>query len=307
LSLLLVLNELSYRGTEARRAELSDSLHQLVALLHQVKRYRSDVALVTEARFTDLLIGDGYSVREWAGDGRNRDAFRFLLSLRNHAPFADVAPPELRDEADYRYKDRPAKGLGIAHLVGGLAISLRLAPSWEAHWLYLTQQTLAETDAGEVTLAETEVEVRHACLPAHVDEHRQWMTDSELSRIDSGSRLWEARADLFPHLRFLARVRDDLTQLSVTWLHPVKERLAELELAACDWRPAVEAAPQWRSKITPDSDSRKELCRFEDDLDGLTYVFDLHARFTPHAGRLHFRLDRALQRLVIAYIGRKLF
>jgi hypothetical protein len=35
-------------------------------------------------------------------------------------------------------------------------------------------------------------------------------------------------------------------------------------------------------------------------------VFDLHARFTPGAGRLHFRLDPEPRRAVIAHVGRKL-
>jgi hypothetical protein len=38
----------------------------------------------------------------------------------------------------------------------------------------------------------------------------------------------------------------------------------------------------------------------------MTRVFDLHARFTPGAGRIHFRLDPTAQKFVIAYIGKKL-
>jgi hypothetical protein len=44
------------------------------------------------------------------------------------------------------------------------------------------------------------------------------------------------------------------------------------------------------------------------DLDGENRCFDLHARFTPGAGRIHFRLapDDAGPRLVIAHVGHKL-
>ncbi len=108
-----------------------------------------------------------------------------------------------------------------------------------------------------------------------------------------------------PHLRFLPRVGDDLRGLTQAWLHPVKERLAELELATAEWTPSSAAQPQWRSRVTPDSDTRKPLCRFA-DTDGTMQLFDWHARFTPGAGRLHFRMDAAHQQLVIAYIGTKL-
>lgn len=305
MSLLLVLNELSYRETKARREEVSDSLHGLVGLLRKVRQHRTDVALVTERRFFDLDLGDDYSVREWAGDGRNRDALRYLRGMRQRAPFRDVAPADLRDGTEYFHGERPAEGLGTAHQVGGLAVSLPLAQLWEKPLLRLSQRGLAEDDAGAVALTETEVDVRHASRREHVDEHRQWLCDSELTRIHTGAALWEAREDVFPHLRFLPRVADDLLRLAPARLHPVKERLAELELAAAVWAPAVEAAPKWRSKVTPESDTRKALCRFV-DTDGQLYLFDWHARFTPGAGRLHFRMDGVRQQLVVAYIGTKL-
>ncbi|MFE9918536.1 hypothetical protein ACFYPG_25605 [Micromonospora sp. NPDC005553] len=305
MSLLLVLNELSYRETKARREDISDSLHGLVKLLRKVRQHRTDVALVTERRFFDLDLGDDYSVREWAGDGRNSDALRYLRGMRQRAPFRDVAPADLRDGAEYFHGEQPAEGLGTAHQVGGLAVSLPLAQLWDETLLRLSQHGLAEDDAGAIVLTRAEVGVRHACRPGHVDEHQQWLCDSELTRIHSGAKLWEAREDIFPHLRFLPSVADDLLRLRSAWLQPVKERLAELELTAAAWVPAIEAGPRWRSKVTPESDTRKALCRFV-DTDGTTRVFDWHARFTPGAGRLHFRMDGAHQQLVIAYIGAKL-
>jgi hypothetical protein len=306
LSLLLVLNELSYRGVRAQPQELSDSLHRLVGLLRRVREHRTDVALVTEAKFIDLELGSGYTIRQWAGDGRNRDAFRYLMALRNRAPFRDVMPGELWREVDYRHADHPAAGLGTAHLSGGLAISLCLANVWQAAWLTLIQSALAEDDSGEIVLTDNEVQVRHASMPEHVAVHREWLCDSALDQIHSGAELWAAREDVFPHLRLLPRVADDLAKLRPGWLNPVKEQLAKLEQAAAGWNTALEAVPQWRSKVTPESDSRKELCRFR-DVDGLDHIFEWHARITPGAGRLHFRLDRRAQRLVVAYIGPKLF
>ncbi|BCJ57160.1 hypothetical protein [Micromonospora endophytica] len=303
--MLLVLNELSYRETKARREEVSDSLHGFVRLLRKVRQHRTDVALVTERRFFDLDLGDDYSVREWAGDGRNRDAMRYLRGMNQRAPFREVAPADLRDGTEYFHEEQAAEGLGTAHQVGGLAVSLPLAQPWEETSLRLSQRGLAENDAGTVTLTETEVDVRHASRAAHVDRHRQWLCDSELTRIHTGAELWEAREDIFPHLRFLPRVAGDLHRLAPAWLQPVKERLAELELTVADWVPSAEAAPQWRSKVTPESESRKALCRFV-DTDGQAHLFDWHARFTPRAGRLHFRMDGARQQFVIAYIGAKL-
>ncbi|MEU4643407.1 hypothetical protein [Micromonospora sp. NPDC023814] len=304
--MLLVLNELSYRDVKARREEVSTSLRDLVTLIRRVRQHREDVALVTETRFFDLALADGYTVREWASDGRNRDFMRFMLAMRNRAPFRDVTPADRFDEVEYLHQGLTALGLGVAHLMGGLAVSLRLAPVWETPWLELTQLTLGENDEGELGLLRTEVPVRHACATQHVDEHQRWMCESELNRLHSGAEVWAARSDVFPHLRFLSRVADDLDKLPADWLHPVKERLAELELTVAEWRLKGGPAPVWRSKITPESETRKSLCWFTDEQDGNSHIFEWHARFTPRAGRLHFRLDGGQRTLVIAYIGAKL-
>lgn len=59
--------------------------------------------------------------------------------------------------------------------------------------------------------------------------------------------------------------------------------------------------------VTPESEGRKGLCNFM-DLDGVVRCFDLHARFQPDPGRIHFRrvATGGEGRLRIAYIGRKL-
>ncbi|MER7444559.1 hypothetical protein [Micromonospora avicenniae] len=302
MSLLLLLNELSYQEVKARREEVSEALTALVELLRRIRQYRRDVSLVTEAGFFDLVIGDGYSLREWAGDGRNRDRVRVIRGMGNRAPFRAVMADDEGSDAEYFHEGRPAAGLGAAHLLAGLALSLRLAACWDTTELTIIRRRLVDDGA----LVDDEVEVRHACSPDHVPGHRQWFVESALARIHTPAALWEAREDIFPHLRFLPRVAEDLNALpSAGWFDPVKERLAELEKSAADWRGDPSVPLQWQSHITPDSDTRKELSRFT-DLDGASYLFDWHARFTPGAGRLHFRIDKENHMLVVAYIGRKL-
>jgi hypothetical protein len=88
-------------------------------------------------------------------------------------------------------------------------------------------------------------------------------------------------------------------------LKAVAERLAELERAVAEWDPARRAEPEYRSLVTPEHQTRKWLCWFV-DLDGASRLFDLHARFTPGAGRLHFRLEGAARSAVVAHVGEKL-
>ncbi|GAA2341825.1 hypothetical protein GCM10010246_28760 [Streptomyces cuspidosporus] len=51
--------------------------------------------------------------------------------------------------------------------------------------------------------------------------------------------------------------------------------------------------------------SGEAVCRFT-DLDGETSTFDLHARFTTGAGRIHFRLVPEERTIRLAHIGSKI-
>ncbi|MFB9178278.1 hypothetical protein ACFFX1_09090 [Dactylosporangium sucinum] len=85
----------------------------------------------------------------------------------------------------------------------------------------------------------------------------------------------------------------------------MKERLAELQVAASAWDTQAAPAPEWLSRVTSESQTRLKLCTFDDD-EGVARIYDMHARFTPGAGRVHFRMDRGNGRLTIGYIGEKL-
>jgi hypothetical protein len=88
-------------------------------------------------------------------------------------------------------------------------------------------------------------------------------------------------------------------------LRQVDDRLRELDDTVAEWDPTEQAFPAWRSKVTPEGATRKRQWTFKDD-SGVERLFDLHARFTPGAGRIHFCLvPETERRMLIAYIGLK--
>ena len=97
----------------------------------------------------------------------------------------------------------------------------------------------------------------------------------------------------------------DFRDLRPDWIRPVWRALMKLEHAVADWSADRLALPPWRSKVTPEFEGRAHLCRFF-DIDGVERTFEWHARFTPGAGRLHFRLVSEDHTARVAYIGNKL-
>lgn len=306
MSLLVFLNELSYRDTDAHHGEIATALNDFVVLLREIRRHRSDTALVTEAAFFDLDIGTGFSMRQWRADGRHRDAARFIQSWRSRAPFSSVLAGEIPHTMEYSYDGRTARGLGVAHLSEGLAVSLRLSSLWDASRLLLRRCSLAENNAGDVFFEHTDEHVRHASRMCHVVEHCHWMCETGLRDVSTGAELWRVRKDVFSYLRFLPRVADDLEGLRKEWISPIKELFAKFQEAVARWDPAQALTPTWPPNVTPEHEQRKRLCWFDDPVAGRALLFDVHARFTPGAGRLHFRWDATKREVIIGYVGQKL-
>lgn len=309
MAMFVFLNELSQPEGSIAPQPGAEVVNGLFSLLRDIKRRRRDTVLHSAVPLRDLQIGDSYSVGVWGNDGDRREEWRFLRSLQDRAPF-QTRLAELgidANETDYRYGDDRAEGLGLAHLFGGMAVSLDYDPGWRELHLSLMREALEETADGDVDIVIAEVETVHASTADHLAEHAEWLDRACRQPVVDGADLWNRRAELFPNLEFLPRVGGQLTQLPAShpWFGAAVVRLTELNDAVREWDPAVAPEPHYRSRVTPEHAQRKLVCRFE-DLDGELRIFDMHARFTPGSGRLHFRLDPARRKAVVAHIGRKL-
>ncbi len=305
MTLLVFLNELSYRNSHPTESAGRAAVDEFVDVMIAVKRLRGDTTLISESGFFDVDFGGGFSVRSWAADARNKDRMRFVRSLRQRAPFQSVIPYGKSDLIEYKYCGQQSSGLGAAVLLKGLGVSLALAEEWATDAVKLLQFTLVELDNGDIGTIEEIVSVPHAAAAHHVESHQDWLRRAGYGHLQDGSDLWSGRGDFFPHLVLLPAVEQQIASIDRSWFTPLKERLLELELTAAQWIPSAGVSPMWRSKVTPESERRKDLCWFT-DIDGERRLFEWHARMTPGAGRIYFRLDYTAGRFVVAYVGHKL-
>ncbi|WP_405487950.1 hypothetical protein [Streptomyces sp. NBC_00096] len=303
--ILLFLNERSCMS-EASPAEVAEAMDGLISVLRETRSWR-EIALVTRTPLAQSELARGYYYHQWAADNRHLNQRLYIKALRNRAPFAEVLPQNMAPrEVEYEYAGEPIEGVGAAHLMDGLCVSLPVSTAWHRPWLEVTVRTLVEDDRGELVMAEATESVRHGSRPVDLKPHEQWGRSTGLDSVDSAARLWEERGDFFPSLRFLPRARQDLDALQPPAFVQVRGLLARLEESAARWDPAEAAAPAWQgAKITPEHEQRKRLCHFTDE-EGEDHCYDWHGRFTPGPGRLHFRLLPEEGVLEIAYIGRKL-
>lgn len=301
LSILLFLNELSC-GTPQPPEQVDQAMEEFVGLLRYLRKRRSGVSLISLVRREDLELAQGYYVSQWINaKPRNLDLWRFVQSVRNRWPIADVFPREDASGSEYTWNGLEAKGLQAAHRMDGLLVSILTDSVWDTSWVDAICMELNEDADG--TFDSYSVRQRHAAKPAHMEPHDDWTGQVGLTDLRTGSAIWEVRADLYPDLQFLPRVEGQLRDLIPEWVLPVANRLRTLQDAVGKWDPQKDAEPPW-VHVTPESEGRKKLCWFADG--DARELFDLHARFTPGVGRVHLRLIHAERKVRIAHIGRKL-
>ncbi|MCO7272100.1 hypothetical protein [Cellulosimicrobium cellulans] len=225
------------------------------------------------------------------------------MSRMNRAPFVRSESPE-ETGVEYRYDARLSLGLGDAHYYDGIALSLPSHPEWDDSEISLTRHRL---DSSAEILSD-DVSVRQMAQPVHVDTHLDWLTTGILRTMQTGADLWAHRSNVFPRLRFLPRTEAMLRGLEKSHVAAVAHELALLDRCATEWDPARDAAPLWRSKVTPEHETRRKSGDFDFvDEDGTLQTFDMHGRFTGNVpGRIYFRLAHQEHKLVIAHVGRKI-
>ncbi|WP_329548253.1 hypothetical protein OG548_33625 [Streptomyces sp. NBC_01356] len=278
-----------------------------VATLKRLKTWQ-EVDLVTESPLPQAELARGYVYQQWVNaTGLNKERHRFILSLRNRAPGALRVVLEAAGhdpaEVEHFHDGRRAVGIGAAHLMDGMVISLPVSPKWAASWLDVDISRVAEDDI------ETDQDrVRHCSTPDEADEHEAWARGTGIGSLTNPSQLLDSWAEFFPALERLPRFDRDLRALDPKWFRSVRDLLADLQsTAAHHWDVERSPEPAWQNPhITPESQTRRHLCTFPDpDLDGRPVCFSWHGRMTPGKGRLYFRLIPERKTFRLAYVGSK--
>lgn len=235
------------------------------------------------------------------------DRKRRLRVLEDRAPF-EPHIEHLANETDGAleclHEEQVATGLGLAAWHDELAVSVDLPP-WQAERVELQCYTLSENDDGDVGEETTVVAVRNASGLIHLEVHDDWLRRADRDVPRTPDELWLNRAQWYPNVGFTPGVERQIRGMLAgsPALRRIAERLSALQDSLVDWN-GVDR-PDWRINVVPENEGRHQYCVFE-DLDGERRLFELHVRYPPGPNRIHFRLDAAENRIVVAHVGRKL-
>jgi hypothetical protein len=297
----IVLNEVSCEQWPVDDYASSACLRQLGNALAALSALPRKTFMLSHVRIGEMMLGNR-PFASFMGDASVRDALRQFLSFGNRAPFASFADLDA-DGAECFLGPYSSRGALYAHLLGTVVVSFPTDDLWSGNEI---RARISELDAVSGDIVDRQEVLSNVADLEHVAACAQAISKYRPQTLDRGSEIWVNRDEWFPSLRFLPRVENDLQSLLGQLITgQVASRLFELEAAASRWDPKSSQEPAWESRVTGEGETRKRLCKFIGH-DGFEHIYDLHARYTPGAGRIHFRLRPAEGLIEIAYVGTKL-
>lgn len=172
---LIFLNELSFSTATDRRVA-NDAMIEFIEVFRNILKYRPAISLISHIELKSLELARGYFLTQWiAAERKNLDRWRLIRAIQNTAPYSSLASAGIPDNIEYRHEGRVAEGLGYAHLLDGIGVSLAVEDSWDSPWVTIDRVIVTIDDCGEDTTKDDQVEVRHAATCANAAVHEAWL------------------------------------------------------------------------------------------------------------------------------------
>ena len=317
MTLSLIFNDLSLRRPAPDRQTARKWMTEFIGTLKAAVDHKVTVLRMRD-NFGDLPLSLDYPMGAWFGDNSvSRDERDFVLAYATQYSFIRPYDEDLRGDQEFqsgklsfegRFGGEKAEGLGFAHLLNGLALSILSEPCWNTHSL--------ELDCEELDSESSEISKRRETLP-HVSrsrhvavEHAGWIAERIRTGVGSGPDLLTNAITLFPNLVFCRYATTQIMKLteSSMYLPRILERLSELEKLADAWqwgnfnyRQIHNASPESPSTMGRFGDRREFVCP-----DGQRRTFEWHLKGLPNAWRIYIVADTKEKKILIGYVGKHL-
>lgn len=261
-----------------------------------------------------MLIGPEYSLSDWLQDG-DRDLRKLFYKITTKIGLGEHIESAVKDRfyastflvVNGRQPNRSleARGLGLAHLLDGIAASLASDQRWCKPSIDLCHVWLDEEGQEHVDDVDV-VNVSHMANAEIVASklYRKWRNDTKDRRATmDGIR---SIAEIFQYLVFGMDVEKQFEELAVDDRRVIWNKLIEFDGAVREWRREGTDRPNLpgvRSEGTATMGQFGEN-RVHRDRRGAKAVYKLHV--SAGSCRVHFRVEPVGKFVEVGYVGRHL-
>jgi hypothetical protein len=133
----MVFNELSLRIPADSIQIAQQRMSELIATAREAAELGVKPVIRTHSNFYASVLANNYSLSDWLADrNTDREELRFLLATAKTPFLADVHNSEIANQnilSDFYCEDENCEGLGIAHILESLALSIQSEPCWNVN------------------------------------------------------------------------------------------------------------------------------------------------------------------------------
>ena len=258
----------------------------------------------------ELSLGEAYQALTQQGA---REESLFLLQLTVKSPLLNDATQEAvnRFLGCQNTTLLPGDGDPLLYcaISDAIAVGCPSIPEWDCGEVTVTFDEIFLDGAIEERWETIDSLTRSDHAQPICSRHRARIRDGLLETI-SRANLWDGRLRAFPNLVFGPDVESHLENVNTGHLSTIANKLASLDDSVANWLCDGSLAPEWRSKVTDETESVKtnpalrEARRFRSN-NGNSELFFWHARFGA-SGRIHLRVDASSHLVEIGYVGQHL-
>ncbi len=257
-----------------------------------------------------LTLGPGYSVSDWLRDG-NRDLRKLFYKITTKTSLGEHIDEAIKDRfyasiffvEGRRKRDRKteAHGLGLAHLLDGVAASLASDPQWCKSSIDLIHVWL-DDEAMECT---EEVEVVNVSRSTDAEAAKNNLYHHWKRATRRRQEYERPMADVFRHLAFGMDVEKQFADLAKSVQGVIWNKLIEFDGAVREWRREGGASPSLPGVRSEGSATMDQFGheRVHRNRHGKKETYRLHA--SAGSCRIHFRMETG-RTIEIGYVGRHL-
>jgi hypothetical protein len=307
-----MFNELSVKEYDSR-----DVANERMALFVRVCRALNRIGFRslrlhedTGGNLYNLRIAENYQVSQWIEQHNDRAITNGFRELVTSAPLINEDDPSLLEHwgsIEYTFGEEDAHGLGAAHYLDTIAVSLKLD---DGAFLSYTVD-IQKLELNEALEESTEmVSVMHACEIEHAEQRAEWYQQKLRAIAEEMRDLWENRETYFPALVFCGETEQNLSSSQVLGgISRVVEKLQRLNQYAAQWEEggfSTDDVEEFGIRVSMESESTMENRRLRNKR-RFRLPNDSREIFEPHikAGdlRFHFFAEVETHTVYVGYIG----
>ena len=273
-----------------------------------------DLLTVRNCNLFDMAISPGYTVSDWLRDG-DRDLRKVFYKITTKIGLGEHVDAAVKDRfytseflveaGESQSREIEARGLGLAYLLDGVAVSLASEERWRRCVVIISHQWLDEEEQEHSDEVEVVNVSKRSNVEAAADRlYQQWQ--SAMSGQRSAVSRCRSVAGVFPHLALGKDVESQFQKLATDVQRVILRKFIEFDGAVREWR-RVDAPFPKLPGVRPDGKATMDRYgenRTHRDRCGEEAVYNRHV--SAGRCRIHFRVESGRKVVEVGYVGKHL-